>query len=115
MDVFLSESIKTLVNNTNKRRKIQVGQMSQEQINVDLFDEVRRLKGVIKGLEDSLKMYKDENETFEKSTYIKDFMYEPKVDRKGEIPILIKVHGVEHTLGITENDAKMFNQIFKGR
>ncbi|MDW0112226.1 hypothetical protein QT711_03450 [Sporosarcina saromensis] len=89
-----------------------MGQLTQEQINVDLFDEVQRLKKQVCGLENSLKIYKRENETFEKSTYIEDFMYEPKVDNKGEIPILIKVHGVEHTLGITENDAKMFYQIF---
>jgi hypothetical protein len=92
-----------------------VGQMSQEQINVDLFDEVQRLKKQIRGLEESLKMYKEENETYEKSIYIKDFMYEPRVNSKGEIPMLIEVHGVEHSLGITENDAKMFYQIFKDR
>lgn len=73
------------------------------------------LNNKVKLLEESLKMYKEENETYEKSVYIKDFMYEPRVNVKGEIPMLIEVHDIEHTLGITQNDAESFYQIFKDR
>ncbi|MCM3573303.1 hypothetical protein M3172_08855 [Mesobacillus subterraneus] len=90
-----------------------MGQMSQEEITADLFDEVQRLKSVIRGLEDSLKTYKEDNDKYEQSTYIDNFLYEYNVNEKGEIPFLIKVHGVEHTLGITEKDAKAFIHLFK--
>jgi len=71
------------------------------------------LTNKVKLLEESLKMYKDENETYETSTHIDDFMYELHPNAKGEIPVLIKVHGVEHSLGITEKDARSFNHIFQ--
>ncbi|MDA1674701.1 hypothetical protein [Bacillus cereus group sp. TH152-1LC] len=90
-----------------------MGQMSQEQINVDLFDEVKRLQEKIRGLEDSLKTYKEENDNFEKSTHIEEFFYELNVNDKGEIPCLIKANGIEHTFGITEKDAKAFLHIFQ--
>lgn len=80
---------------------------------INLDSEVVQLENKIKGLESSLKMYKEENDTYETSAYIDDFMYELIPDRKGEIPVLIKVHGIEHTLGITEKDARSFNHIFE--
>jgi hypothetical protein len=90
-----------------------MGKMSQEEINVDLFDEVQRLKGDVRGLEDSLKIYKEENDKFEQSTHIGEFLYEFNVNEKGEIPCLIKANGVEHSFGITEKDAKAFVHLFK--
>ncbi|MGX5609556.1 hypothetical protein ACWKTZ_24600 [Bacillus cereus] len=90
-----------------------MGQMSQEQINVDLFDEIKRLQEKIRGLEDSLKTYKEENDNFEKSTHIEEFLYELNVNDKGEILCLIKANGIEHTFGITEKDAKAFLHIFQ--
>lgn len=90
-----------------------MGQMSQEQINVDLFDEVIRLKGVIKGLEDSLRIYKEDNDKYEKSTHIEEFLYEVNVNEKGEIPCLIKANGIEHSFGITEKDVRSFAHIFQ--
>lgn len=77
------------------------------------FVNIKSLTNKVTLLEDSLKMYKDENETYETSTHINDFMYELHPNEKGEIPILIKVHGVKHSLGITEKDARSFNHIFQ--
>lgn len=74
---------------------------------------IKPLTNKVKLLEDSLKMYKDENETYETTTHIDDFMYELHPNEKGEIPIVIKVYGVEHSLGITEKDARSFNHIFQ--
>lgn len=71
------------------------------------------LNNKVKLLEEGLKMYKDENEVYETSTHINEFMYELRPNEKDEIPILIKVHGVEHILGITEKDARSFNHIFQ--
>lgn len=90
-----------------------MGKLSQEQINVDLFDEVKRLQEKIRGLEDSLKTYKEENDNFEKSTHIEEFLYEFNINDKGEIPCLIKANGIEHTFGITEKDAKSFLHLFQ--
>ncbi|MCU7666808.1 hypothetical protein [Bacillus thuringiensis] len=90
-----------------------MGKMSQEQINADLFDEVKRLQGVNKGLEDSLKTYKEENDKYEQSTHIEEFLYEFNINDKGEIPCVIQVNGIEHTFGITEKDAKSFLHLFQ--
>ncbi|GAB6440124.1 hypothetical protein CON36_35235 [Bacillus cereus] len=90
-----------------------MGKLSQEQVNVDLFDEVKRLQEKIRGLENSLKTYKEENDNFEKSTHIEEFLYELNVNDKEEILCLIKANGIEHTFGITEKDAKAFLHIFQ--
>ncbi|WP_088832617.1 hypothetical protein [Paenibacillus tyrfis] len=63
-------------------------------------------------LEESLSTYKLENEKYERSTYIDDFLFELRVDEKGEIPILIKVHGIEHTLGINKKTVENFKHLF---
>jgi hypothetical protein len=78
-----------------------------------LLDEVERLTVRNKMIESTALMYKSENETYERSTHINDFLYEINVDDKGEIPILVKVHGIEHSLGITEKDARAFAHLFK--
>lgn len=65
------------------------------------------------GLEDSLKIYKEENDNYEQSTHIESYMYEMNVNEEGEIPCLIKVNGIEHSIGITERDAKSFVHIFQ--
>lgn len=75
--------------------------------------DVSNLTNRIEGLEESLLMYKQENDTYETSTYIDDFMYELTPNEKGEIPVLVKVHGINHTLGITEKDVRSFNHIFQ--
>jgi hypothetical protein len=67
----------------------------------------------IMGFESSLKDYKDENENYEKSTHIEDFLYEINVNEKGEIPCLIKANGIEHSFGITQKDASSFAHIFQ--
>lgn len=90
-----------------------MGAMSQEEINKDLFDEVIRLKNKVRGLEDSLKIYKDDNDRYETSTHIDEFLYEFSVNEKGEIPCLIKVHGIEHSFGITKKDASRFLHLFQ--
>ncbi|BDH60118.1 hypothetical protein MTP04_02480 [Lysinibacillus sp. PLM2] len=90
-----------------------MGRMSQDQINVDLFNEVKRLKNVIKGLENSLKIFKEENDNYEKSTHIEEFLYEFNVNEKGEIPCLINANGIEHSFGITEKDARSFLHLFE--
>lgn len=75
--------------------------------------EVAALKSKIKGLEESLKIYKEENDNYEQSTHIDEYLYELNVNEKGEIPCLIKVNGVEHSFGITEKDAKAFVHLFE--
>ncbi|MEH6943568.1 hypothetical protein [Bacillus sp. JJ722] len=67
----------------------------------------------IAGLESSLKIYKEESDLHEQSTYIDNYQYQLSVNEKGEIPCLIKVHGVEHVLGIIEKDARAFVHLFK--
>jgi hypothetical protein len=90
-----------------------MGWLSPEEINSDLFDEVKRLKAEVKRLEESLKMYKEENEKLSKSTHINTFLYEFNVNENGEIPCLIKVNGIEHSFGIDEKTAKAFIHIFE--
>lgn len=55
----------------------------------------------------------NENESLKKPVHIDDWMYELKVNEKNEIPVLVKVNGINHTLGITEKDARSFNHLFK--
>lgn len=64
-------------------------------------------------LESSLNTYKKESDIHETSTYIDEFLYELNINDKGEIPCLIKVHGTDHSFGITERDAKSFIHLFK--
>lgn len=74
---------------------------------------VKVLESKVKGLEDSLRLYKEENDNYEQSTHIDNFMYDMNVNEEGEISFLIKANGVEHSLGITERDAKSFVRIFQ--
>lgn len=75
--------------------------------------EAEQLENKVKGLEDSLRIYKEESDIYEQSTHIDNFMYEMNVNEKGEIPCLIKANGIEHSIGITERDAKSFVHIFQ--
>lgn len=77
------------------------------------MDEVEGLRKEVIGLRGSLKIYKEENDKYEKSSHIEDFMYEMNVNENGEIPVLIKANGIEHSFGITERDVKSFGHIFK--
>lgn len=74
-----------------------------------------KLVNKIEGLEDSLRIYKEENDRHEQSTHIENFMYEMRVNEEGEIPLLIKANGIEHSFGITERDVRSFTHIFQMR
>lgn len=87
-------------------KELQLSDTSKEESSIKYYNEMQLL-------EESLKIYKNENELYEISTHIDDFMYELHPNEKGEIPMLIKVHGVEHSLGITEKDAHSFIHIFQ--
>jgi restriction endonuclease S subunit len=76
-------------------------------------DYIDELEKKIQLLESSLKIYKEENDTYEKSTHIEEFLYEFNVNENGEIPCLIKANGVEHSFGITEKDARGFLHLFQ--
>lgn len=92
-----------------------ISSCNNEKINHTLTgcaDYIDELEKKISLLENSLNDYKKESDKFETSTHIDNFLYEMDVNDKGEIPCLIKIHGIEHTLGITERDAKSFVHLF---
>lgn len=90
-----------------------MGKMSQEQVSVDLFDEVKRLQEENSRLNSSLLECKKENDTYKTSTHIDTCEYDLIPNENGEILAVIKVHGVEHTLGITEKDSRWIASAFE--
>lgn len=75
-------------------------------VNKDIVDRAQHLERLVIGLEDSLRIYKEENDKYEQSTHIDNFMYEMSVNQEGVIPCLIKANGIEHSFEITERDVK---------
>lgn len=48
-----------------------------------------------------------------KSVHVDNFMYGFEPNENNEIICEIEIHGVPHTIGITEKDARRFNRIFQ--
>lgn len=114
MDDERLEIIKSMHDNDEKIHQFDIDWLIERTAEAERLEVGNtKLADKVEGLEYSLRIYKEENDNYEQSTHIDNFMYEMNVNEKGEIPCLIKANGIEHSIGITERDAKSFVRIFQ--